>query len=264
MKYIAIVTLCLIQYQVSIAQKLSITYDTQLLYPFGNAKSYTGTLYVYSSNYSVFELNRTTNSGTVEGEVYGQKFRYPATKFKYKEYIVKYFDKDYQSYVKLADRKKDVKTYKNNELIQWQEITDTLQTIDWQMHAEKKNILGFNCQLATGYFKGSKYAAWFTTDIPYMDGPWKFNGLPGLIMEVECPSLDIRIVATGIKNAGISFKPDIPSYEPFEKITWGKFVEREVKLAKQKKEKSKVMNENTNVVSYANDFYTFFDVKYTL
>mgnify|MGYP003613018769 CR=1 FL=1 len=27
--------------------------------------------------------------------------------------------------------------------------------------------------------------AWFTTDLPYQDGPYKFTGLPGLIVKVE-------------------------------------------------------------------------------
>lgn len=248
----------------SYSQKLAVEYDTQLIYPVGNAKSYTGTLYIYSADYSVFELDRTSNSGMVEGELYGQRFQYPATKFKHKEYLIKYLNKDYHSYIRITDRNKNIKTYKNNEPIQWQEIKDTLQPIDWQLLPEKKNILGFNCQLARGYFKGAEYLAWFTTDIPFMDGPWKFNGLPGLILEVQSKILDIHIFATSIKNMVPSFKPDIPNYEAYEIISWKDYVARELKLAKEKKEKSRVINEHTNVVNYGNEYYIFFDIKYKL
>ena len=47
-----------------------------------------------------------------------------------------------------------------------------------------KTVFGYECQLATCHFQGREYKAWYTTEIPYQEGPWKFNGLPGLITEV--------------------------------------------------------------------------------
>jgi GLPGLI family protein len=55
---------------------------------------------------------------------------------------------------------------------------------DWELHDETKSIANFLCQKATTHFRGRIYTAWFAQDIPVKFGPWKFHGLPGLILEV--------------------------------------------------------------------------------
>ena len=61
---------------------------------------------------------------------------------------------------------------------------DTLKIINWKIENKFKKIEKFNCQKATCFFAGRNYNAWFTADIPLSYGPWKLNGLPGLILEV--------------------------------------------------------------------------------
>ena len=55
---------------------------------------------------------------------------------------------------------------------------------NWELLGEKKKIGKFNCQNASIEFRGRTFIAWFTTDIPVGFGPYKFKGLPGLILEV--------------------------------------------------------------------------------
>ena len=43
---------------------------------------------------------------------------------------------------------------------------------------------GYDCRLAKTDFRGRSYFVWFAPDLPISDGPWKFSGLPGLILEV--------------------------------------------------------------------------------
>jgi len=62
-------------------------------------------------------------------------------------------------------------------------VKDTARIISWELLNETKNINSFNCQKARGNFRGRTYTVWFTNDIPVSLGPWKLNGLPGLILE---------------------------------------------------------------------------------
>ena len=62
---------------------------------------------------------------------------------------------------------------------------DALNSQEWNMENDStKVVLGHECQKATCSFRGRKWTAWFALDVPVSDGPLKFCGLPGLIMEV--------------------------------------------------------------------------------
>ena len=62
-------------------------------------------------------------------------------------------------------------------------VKDTARIISWELLPQTKNITSFKCQKAQGNFRGRTYTVWFTNDIPVSMGPWKLNGLPGLILE---------------------------------------------------------------------------------
>jgi GLPGLI family protein len=55
--------------------------------------------------------------------------------------------------------------------------------LKWNIIGEKKDIAGYKCIKATTNFRGREWIAWFTSEIPLSFGPWKLNGLPGLILE---------------------------------------------------------------------------------
>ena len=62
--------------------------------------------------------------------------------------------------------------------------TEPWPSMQWTLESEKQTICGYQCQRATCHWRGRDYVAWFTSAIPMKSGPWKFGGLPGLIMKI--------------------------------------------------------------------------------
>ena len=56
---------------------------------------------------------------------------------------------------------------------------------NWKIESEKSKIGEYQAQKATTEFGGRKWTAWFSEDLPFQDGPYKFYGLPGLIVKIE-------------------------------------------------------------------------------
>lgn len=77
-------------------------------------------------------------------------------------------------------------------------IKDQLYSPKWTLIKEFKTIGEYKCQKATTTFRGRKYIAWFCVEIPVNFGPWKLNGLPGLILEIEDDLRIIHMIAKSI------------------------------------------------------------------
>lgn len=73
---------------------------------------------------------------------------------------------------------------------------------DWKIESQKDKILGYNVQKATTDFQGRKWIAWFTSEIPIQDGPYRFWGLPGLILKLEDIKGDHTFTTVGTKKMG--------------------------------------------------------------
>lgn len=59
---------------------------------------------------------------------------------------------------------------------------DEMNDLIWKLLPDTRMVQGYKCQKAISRFRGRNYIAWFTNEIPVNDGPYKFGGLPGLIL----------------------------------------------------------------------------------
>lgn len=71
---------------------------------------------------------------------------------------------------------------------------------NWKIQTDKATINSYAAQKAVCTFSGRQYTAWFTTEIPMAIGPWKFSGLPGLILKVEDTRGDFKFEMIGLRQ----------------------------------------------------------------
>ena len=77
--------------------------------------------------------------------------------------------------------------------------------IVWKLVNEKKVVAGYNCRRAETNFAGRNYVAWYSEEIPMSDGPYKFQGLPGLILEVTDDKKEHSFVMKGLEKKSIEY-----------------------------------------------------------
>ena len=71
---------------------------------------------------------------------------------------------------------------------------------NWKISDEKQKIGEYNTQKATTEYGGRTWTAWFSSDLPFQDGPYKFSGLPGLIVKIEDAGKNYSWVLQGNKK----------------------------------------------------------------
>ncbi|TXK72484.1 GLPGLI family protein [Mesonia sp. HuA40] len=83
----------------------------------------------------------------------------------------------------------------------YKKVGEKIPEIDWKLETETKEILGYNCKKATTNYRGRNYIAYYTTEIPFYDGPFKFSGLPGLILSVSEENNKVSFEAVYIERS---------------------------------------------------------------
>ncbi|SFI47392.1 GLPGLI family protein [Halpernia frigidisoli] len=72
--------------------------------------------------------------------------------------------------------------------------------IKWKLEPERKILKGFPVQKAIANFGNRDWVAWYSKEIPINDGPFKFFGLPGLILEIEDSKSNHKFEFLGIEK----------------------------------------------------------------
>ena len=80
-------------------------------------------------------------------------------------------------------------------------IEAPMPAIDWKISGDTANLGGLHCQKASGHFKGRDYTVWFCPDLPVHTGPWKLNGLPGVIVDAHDAKNEVVFKFDGVEKA---------------------------------------------------------------
>lgn len=97
-------------------------------------------------------------------------------------------------------------------------LREKMPDFNWQIQDSIKMIGNYTSRLATSHFRGRDYTAWFTEEIPVSAGPWKFNGLPGLIIDIADTTNQYHWVATAV-SSDIPEKITLPDCKKCDTIT---------------------------------------------
>jgi GLPGLI family protein len=133
-------------------------------------------------------------------------------------------------------------------------VKDPIPNFAWRITEERKNIGGYECIKAVSQpFRGRVYEAWFAPSIPVSDGPWKLCGLPGLILEAEDESREIRFVFEKLRINPQEIKniENVHLVKAFPVISWEDFKK------KKNEQVEKMMKYNASKGYIVNDYKSY-------
>lgn len=153
---------------------LKIQYSETITYKSNIVNKYLGTL-ITKDEYSYY---KSEFLNTVKGETENEEG----------EIIIdnnKNIDLSYEIFTNTKTKELTENKFENLFLKKHFSIYEDYPIFKWELQKGSKKILKYNCKKARITFRGRTYNVYYTEDIPISIGPWKFNGLPGLILSVE-------------------------------------------------------------------------------
>lgn len=89
--------------------------------------------------------------------------------------------------------------YYSRSFVNYYRYIEPIPKIAWTLEEEEEVILGHTCKKASAKWRGRDWTAWYS-EIPVDAGPWKFQGLPGLILKLFDSKNEHTFEAIGFKN----------------------------------------------------------------
>ncbi|WP_370898535.1 GLPGLI family protein [Chryseobacterium gossypii] len=77
--------------------------------------------------------------------------------------------------------------------------------INWKISDSIKNFNNYKLQKAEANWAGRQWIAWFCLDIPTSEGPYKFKGLPGLVMILKDTKNNFKYTLTSFKASNLKY-----------------------------------------------------------
>lgn len=95
---------------------------------------------------------------------------------------------------------------------------------NWKLIKQDTIMNGYVCKKATVNYAGRDWSAWYNPDIPITVGPYKFHGLPGLVMMLTDSENVFSFIVNEVKKGDFPFDSKTENYfvkdggKPFESI----------------------------------------------
>lgn len=178
-------------FNVLFSQNIRVTYDYKFKIDSLNTENINSEIMILDifKNQSIFISHTKYVHDSLASERYNNQrinnsIPFDMDKSKVKEYITK----DYLSHQNLLHTQIGSQSY----------IIPEKNLLKWKILKDIKTIKGINVQKASTNFLGRNWIAWFSNEYTVQDGPYKFNGLPGLILELYDDSFSHHFTMLGI------------------------------------------------------------------
>ena len=166
----------------------------------------------------------------------------------------------------LIDRKKCILTermFENLFLKNFFSVYESQPKMNWKFLNQKKKINNYLCKNAQTYFRGRVYEVWYTEELPISLGPWKFNGLPGLILSAYDKEgvykWEVKNIQYPYKGKEIDFNSTIKDNPKFKKKSYKDFDKKRIDAIKNKIELIKSRNANRDGMKFGYEYSTFLE-----
>ncbi len=82
-------------------------------------------------------------------------------------------------------------------------------SLDWTLTADTLSINGYRCSRAEVTFRGVRWTAWYTEEVPSSVGPWRLRGLPGLIVKATGDAHTFTLTELRREASAITYASDV-------------------------------------------------------
>lgn len=219
----------------SFVSKIKVEYKMSTLFT-GNYQDYKATLYanedVSRFEYAIVDKNQDEDVALITSDNNNYEFNFKVKDTSQNVIFMKKTEGKLYSVVPSKEQKLA--------------IYEELPKIDWKLTTEEKKIGNIACKKATAFFRGRNYIVWYTEAIPVTVGPWKLNGLPGLILEATDKTGEVYFSTVKVV---VPFKAEVAYLQSGMKMVDRAESQKivEAKMAEMKKKLQSVGSRGVNV-----------------
>ena len=80
-------------------------------------------------------------------------------------------------------------------------LEEPIPELKWKITNDTTTLSGVACKKAIVNYEGKSWIAWFAPSLTFQNGPWKLQGLPGLIIDAFDENKNVQYQFAGFEKA---------------------------------------------------------------